>query len=161
MKQDEARKQSTTTLQALGQGKPGCRMKQPDTQREGPAQYLDQDAAREQPKGGGRQQPAGKGSHAQHNKNSKNGNPATPEEAHRGRREDNRKTTGRNTNRKEQHKGVTAREEPRNRPKTKQRARKARPKQKRGVQEGQTTKGRAKDPHKATASGRRSRRVVV
>ena len=96
------------------------------------------------------------GATTQHNKNSKNGNPATPKEAHRGRREDNRKTTGRNTNRKEQHKGVTVREEPRNRPKTKQRARKARPKQKRGSRRGRTTKGRAKDPHKATASGSRS-----
>ena len=60
----------------------------------------------------------GEGSRPQHNKNSKQGSPTTPKAAHKDQREDNRKIAGRNTNRKTQHRGATAREEPRRRPKT-------------------------------------------
>ena len=108
MKQNEARKQSTTTPQALRQGQPGRRMKQPDTQREGPAQKLDQDAAGEQPMGGREATTSrGGGATAQHNKTSnkqtkqKGGgsSPTTQEAAHKGQREDNRKNAGRKTHR--------------------------------------------------------------
>ena len=90
----------------------------------------------------------GRGATTQHNKNSKQGSPATPKAAHKGLREDNRKTTGRKTNRKKRHRGATAREEPRKRPKTKQRARKARPKtiQKRGPGGGQDHEKASKRP---------------
>ena len=100
----------------------------------------------------------GEGSRPQHNKNSNQGSPTTRKAAHKGQREDNRKNAGRNTNRKTPPRGATAREEPRRRPKTNRGQGKHGPKQaKTGVQEGdRTTKRRAKDPHKATASGSRS-----
>ena len=99
----------------------------------------------------------GRGATPQRTKNSKQGNPATPKAAHKGQVEDNRRIAGRNTNRKT-HTEETAREEPRKRLKTNREQGKHRPKHaKPGVQEGdRTTKRRAKDIHKSSASGSRS-----
>ena len=63
---------------------PGRHKKQPDTQREGPAKKLGQDATRDQPQGEGKQQPAGEGSRQQPNKGQTQGDPTTHRKAHDG-----------------------------------------------------------------------------
>ena len=78
-------RQSTTTPQALRQGNRAV-AKQPDTQREGPAQTLGQDTTRDQPQGGGRQQETGEESQQQPRKGQTQRSPTTPREAHKGKR---------------------------------------------------------------------------
>ena len=125
-------------------------MKQPDTQREGPAQKLDQDAAGEQPMGGREATTSGGGATAQHNKTSnkqtkqkRGGSPTTQEAAHKGQREDNRKNAGRKTHRPKTTQRSHSKKGNKEKTTNKQRARKARPKTtKTGVPEGDRTTNR-------------------
>ena len=56
--------------------------KQPDTQREGPAKKLDQDATKDQPQGEGKHQSAGEGSQQQPNQRQQKGGPTTHKKGH-------------------------------------------------------------------------------
>ena len=159
MKQDEARKTKHHHTPSIKARQPGRHMKQPDTQREGPAQKLGQDATRDQPKGGGKQQPAGEGSHPQPNKEQRQGSPTTPKVAHKGQREDNCKIAGRSTN-KPKHNTEEPQHERNRREDQRQTEGKestAQNKQNQGSRRGTgPQKGEQKDPHHATASGSKS-----
>ena len=141
-------KQSTTTLQAIKARQTGRHMKQPDTQREGPAQKLGQDAARDQPKGEGNNSQRGREppTAQQRTKTRKPHNTEGGTQRPKRRQPQNRRQKRQQY--KTQHRGATAREEPKRRPKTNRGQGKHGPKQaKSGVQEGdRTTKTRAKRP---------------
>ena len=84
MRQKEVRTTEHNHTPSSKARQPGRHKKQPDTQREGPAKKLGQDATRDQPQGEGKQQPAGEGSRQQPNKGQTQRDPTTHRKAHDG-----------------------------------------------------------------------------
>ena len=127
MKQDEARKQSTTTPQALGQGNRAVTHEATGYPEGGSSTVTGPGRRKGTTEEGGRQQSVREGSRPQHNKNSNQESPTTPKAAHKGQREDNRKRR-----QKHQQKNTTQRSHSKRgtkeKTKNKQRARKTRPK---------------------------------
>ena len=122
-------------------------MKQPDTQRKGPAQKLTRTPQGINRRGEGDNSKRGRGAPHSSAKEPQQGSPTTPQVAHTGQREDNRKNAGRNTNKKE-HNTEEPQHERNRREQKKNRGQGKHPKNgNSGVQEGdRTTKRRAKRP---------------
>ena len=126
-------------------------MKQPDTQREGPAQKLDQDAAGEQPMGG-REATTSGGGEPPHNTtkpatnkpNKKGGEAPQHKRQHtKAKEKTTAKTQAEKPTDQKRHRGATAKKKGNKKTTNKQRARKARPKTtKTGVPEGDRTTDR-------------------
>ena len=97
MRQNEVRATEHNNTPSRKARQPGRHKSNTDTQREGPAKKLDQDATRDQPQGEGKHQSAGEGEPATAKQTTEKGRPNHPQKGARRQRTDTHSHAGRNT----------------------------------------------------------------
>ena len=167
MRQNEVRTTEHNHTPSSKARQPGRHKKQPDTQREGPAKKLGQDATRDQPQGGGKQQQAGEGSRQQPSKGQTQRNPITHREAHNGKEKTPAKAQAETPAQQKHHKKEPSTRGSETQDQGQKTAGRARPKPrtrkinltKTGARRGQDpTEARKKTPTTPPASGSKSQR---